>query len=164
MKHSCALASGAYADPAVRIQQWVSAFGSNGLLLPICADTMEPQLQTIAQRIGQGAGALCVTGPFPFSYGSSQPDCRTVDGMNGDVGQLIPNCIDNGDVAPCWTVSDDPVCPGGSKLLNIERGMTMPPARANGAVAFTCDPCPANKLELGCPSFPHRAPDAGALP
>jgi hypothetical protein len=146
VKHSCALNSGEYADPAVRIAQWVSAFGANGLLLPICADSMGPQLEAIAQRIGQPADGSCVQGPFPPAGSSGQPQCRVIDG-NTEVGELIQKCIDTGNVAPCWTAVDDPTCATGSKLLKIDRGSTIAP---NVPTVFGCAPCPSDHQEVGC--------------
>ncbi|HXI60170.1 MAG TPA: hypothetical protein VNO55_29100 [Polyangia bacterium] len=49
--HSCVAADASYADPAVRIRQWTGAFGAKGLFLPICADSLAPTLQQIADAI-----------------------------------------------------------------------------------------------------------------
>ena len=40
MAHSCTGSDASFADPAVRIMDWVSAFGANGLFLPVCADRL----------------------------------------------------------------------------------------------------------------------------
>jgi hypothetical protein len=146
MKHSCSINSGEYADPAVRIAQWVTNFGANGLLLPICADSLAPQLETIAQRIGLPADGTCVTGPFPYSGSSGQPNCRVIDG-NTQVGSVVQNCVDTGNVTPCWTAVNDPTCASGSMLLKIDRGSTPAP---NSTTVFGCAPCPSDHLELGC--------------
>jgi hypothetical protein len=165
MEHSCQLNAGEYADPAVRIQQWVNSFGANGLSASICADSMAPALQSIGQAIGSRVATTCVTGPFPYAYLSTQPDCRLADRLLGDNGfngaQLVPNCLDSAGNGPCWTVSDDPHCPGGSKVLKVDRrGTAIPTAGSQ----FTCAPCPAGDTVVGCPLSPHRNPDAGPLP
>jgi hypothetical protein len=159
VKHSCAQSADEYADPAVRIQQWVNSFGSNGLLLPICADSMAPQLATIAQRIGQSVSAMCVSGPFNYgiSPNSTQPDCRVVDRFSdattgGYSDQSVPNCLDSANMPPCWTTVDDPLCEVGTKLLKIDRGSTPSP---DLGVTFTCAPCAATYTEVGCPVYPH---------
>ncbi|MES1172424.1 MAG: hypothetical protein ABUL77_04230 [Bacteroidota bacterium] len=51
--HSCQQTTGEYADPGVRIKQWVDAFGANGTFQPICADDFKPALVAIAQAIAQ---------------------------------------------------------------------------------------------------------------
>ncbi len=53
--HSCMQNSGEYADPSVRIQQWVQAFGGHGLLETICAPSFAPALMQIAHRAQQAA-------------------------------------------------------------------------------------------------------------
>jgi hypothetical protein len=50
---SCIARDGTLADPAVRIAQWVSAFGTGGPALSVCADNYAPLLQTIADRLNQ---------------------------------------------------------------------------------------------------------------
>jgi hypothetical protein len=57
MAHSCTGPDGNFADPAVRISQWVSAFGANGLVLPVCADSYAPALQRIAELLATAGGA-----------------------------------------------------------------------------------------------------------
>jgi hypothetical protein len=49
--HSCVQATAAdpeYADPAVRIHQWVDGFGANGVFYPICANDFSAALTAIA--------------------------------------------------------------------------------------------------------------------
>jgi hypothetical protein len=51
MAHSCSTLGFAYADPAVRIQQWTAAFGPNGFFGSICADDFGPTITSIAQQM-----------------------------------------------------------------------------------------------------------------
>ncbi len=168
VKHSCTQSAVEYADPAVRIQQWVNSFGSNGMLLPICADTMTPQLATIAQKIGQAVGAMCVSGPFNYgiSATNTQPDCRVIDRFSdattgGYSDQAVPNCLDSANMPPCWTTGDDQLCASGSKLLKIDRGSSRHP---DLGVTFTCAPCPTDHAEVGCPLSPHQLPTPTPFP
>lgn len=150
---SCALATGEYAEPPVRIQQWVNSFGSRGVTFPICADSLTPAFQSIGQAIADRAGALCVNGPFPARSDSTQPNCRVADlfpgAPVGEAGQIIPNCVDNGGTASCWTAVDDLVrCGTGTKSLVITRTI---PAPASSFVGITCDACPNTvPVKLGC--------------
>jgi hypothetical protein len=54
MSHSCTGSDGTFADPAVRINQWVQAFGDNGVLLPICNNNYGPALDRLAALLNQG--------------------------------------------------------------------------------------------------------------
>jgi hypothetical protein len=149
---SCQSTAGDYGEPAVRIQQWANALG--GMKFPICADSLAPALQTIGQGIVDRAGAMCFTKPFPPRTDSAQPNCRVADlsnmaGMSiGRVGQSIPNCVDNGGAAPCWTAVLDPAhCGGGTKWLVITRTTPAPPG---SFVGISCHSCSLDGLEVGC--------------
>jgi hypothetical protein len=48
---SCTAPDGSFADPAVRIAALAGQFGSNGLVLPICATDLAPSLQLVAATI-----------------------------------------------------------------------------------------------------------------
>jgi len=59
--HSCVQATAdplkpEYADPAVRIKQWVDSFGSNGVFYPICANDFSAATTNIATKIRQKIG------------------------------------------------------------------------------------------------------------
>ena len=41
------------ADPAVRIAQWVQAFGAKGLFLSVCQDNFGPLLDRMASLLNQ---------------------------------------------------------------------------------------------------------------
>jgi hypothetical protein len=53
IQHSCTAPDGSIADPAVRLAQWVSAFGPNGLFLPVCTDNLGPSLDRMAMLLNQ---------------------------------------------------------------------------------------------------------------
>jgi hypothetical protein len=155
--HSCTVVStGEYADPAVRIKQWVDAFKQNGLFQSICSDSFAPALQLIANKIAGVFGSPCVNGPFPGADGGTQTACRVVDRTSASgtrVDSLLPNCAQIGNDAgdappPCWTLSDDVSgCLDGKRLV-INRGAVAPPPDLT--TAFTCAPCAAGSTEIGC--------------
>ncbi len=78
--HSCVAADSSFADPGIRINQWVSAFGSNGIESSICDASFGPALQQVATRIGAllTAGGGSGGGPAPI------PTCTT--GVAGSSG------------------------------------------------------------------------------
>jgi hypothetical protein len=53
LSHSCSSPDTSFADPAVRINQWVAAFGANGTTVSVCSDNFAPALQSLAERLGQ---------------------------------------------------------------------------------------------------------------
>jgi hypothetical protein len=53
IEHSCIASDGSVADPAVRLAQWVSAFGPNGLFLSACEDNFGPSLDRMAMLLNQ---------------------------------------------------------------------------------------------------------------
>ena len=150
--HSCTQNSGEFADPSVRIQQWVASFGVNGLSQSICASTLAPALQLVGNRIAGVFGPTCVSGPFPATSPGAQPACRVVDRSSQGANPtqvLLPNCTSNGQTPPCWSLVDDVAgCLDGKRLV-LDRGTTTPPADLT--TAFTCAPCAPGSTEIGCP-------------
>ncbi|HEY7371898.1 MAG TPA: hypothetical protein VIF57_06940 [Polyangia bacterium] len=53
MTHSCTASDLSWADPAVRVSQWVSGFGANGLFLSACDESFGPALDRLAQLLSQ---------------------------------------------------------------------------------------------------------------
>jgi hypothetical protein len=118
---ACAGGDGVAARPAVRVEQWVYAFGHNGVLESVCGDDLGPALTHVAQSILDVLGPPCLDGPIATTMGprGARPDCTITDYAGDAGGTSLPSCVDTGDVAPCWTLTDDAVCPGG-KLLGFE--------------------------------------------
>jgi hypothetical protein len=128
---SCAGADGGVsARPGVRLEQWVYAFGHNGVLATAC-DDVATSLRSIATTIAGVLGPPCLTGAFAKTNGprGARPDCTIVDyptsGAGDGGGAPIPSCVDTGGAPPCWTLGDDAACPNG-KLL----GFVSPPGGA----------------------------------
>jgi hypothetical protein len=51
--HSCIATDGSVGDPAVRIAQWVTSFGTNGLFMSVCSDNFGPSLDRMAMLLNQ---------------------------------------------------------------------------------------------------------------
>jgi hypothetical protein len=49
--HSCTAADGSYADPAVRLSQFIGSFGPNGAFESLCADDLGASVTRIAQQL-----------------------------------------------------------------------------------------------------------------
>jgi hypothetical protein len=132
------------ARPGVRVEQWVYAFGHNGLLAKAC-DDVAGSLHDVATSIAEVLGPPCLTGAFAKTSGprGPRPDCTIIDypataDAGASAGTPVPSCVDTGDVPPCWTLADDPACPGG-ELLGFEAPPGAPTVGANSSV--TCVVC-----------------------
>jgi len=153
-EHSCMQNNGEYADPAIRIQQWVEAFGRNGLFLPICADSFAPALTNIATALSQLLGPQCVSGPVALNA-SGVPDCAVNDRFSDPttkkvVETAIAACAANGNSPPCWTLDPDPMCSQPNQtILNINRGTT--PLPNNVSTDVSCALCVPGVKQAGCP-------------
>jgi hypothetical protein len=143
--HVCMQNSGEYADPAVRIRDWVRAFGSHGLMMPICAPTFAPALNLIADEIGKVLGPPCVEGTLV------QPvNCQVNDRFYDDQGKIVEIPLEACSVnptPPCWKLGTDPMCNG--QTVTVDRGGAMLPNDLNTAVA--CSVCIPGVMTAGCP-------------
>jgi hypothetical protein len=159
--HSCMQNNGEYADPAVRIQQWVEAFGSHGLAETICANSFAPSLMAIANELSKLLGPQCIGNNLvdtdPATPGI-QPQCQVIDQYPNDQGVLVstvlPSCASNGGQGPCWSLDVDAMkCPGPFLTLNPHR----PPGvmLQNGLnTSVSCAQCIAGVGKAGCPCVP----------
>jgi hypothetical protein len=154
--HSCTEPDGTYADPSVRIGQWVSAFGNHGLLDKICTDTFAPSLMQIATELSKLLGPQCIGNNLvdtDLNTPGIQPECQVVDQYVQN-GKTIPNvlqsCASNGNTPPCWSFDPDPAkCPGPFLVLNVNRGGAQLP---NGLrTSVSCSQCLPGVQRTGCP-------------
>jgi hypothetical protein len=140
--HSCMQSSSEYADPAVRIQQWVQAFGANGLSFPICAGSFAPAMAAVGQQIAQALEPRCYQGSLPVNLETGLPACRVVDRSINAQGQVtetqLPACAVNASRPPCWDLAPNTAfCPGTQAQLVVERGTTD--VSSIGATLVSCD-------------------------
>jgi hypothetical protein len=148
MAHSCT--SGAagteYADPGIRIKQWLEAFAPNRVLESICAPDFAAAMVNIANVIGKALGAQCVTGAIaPKADGT--PDCdvtqRQDDATGTPVDLTVPHCSPGrgnaGITTPCWELAPNPMqCKNGGQLLSVcydTACMTKPTNKTDALVA-----------------------------
>jgi len=161
--HSCMHPTdNSFADPGVRMQQFVHEFGGNGLSYSICEQNFGPALTTIAMKLSQLIGPKCIVGNLwdkDPATGGIQPDCAVVDHTpnasgTGTVDMPVPACADNGNSPPCFTVRPKTMaenCPTGSSVVDINRGTVMPPPNLRNSVS--CSICIAGLTDPdhGCP-------------
>jgi hypothetical protein len=146
-----------FADPGVRLQQFVEGFGGNGLVYPICSDDFGPSLKTIAEKLSVLLGPSCFTGKVANRPGTDRADCTVTQSSPGESGKtveaVIAACADNGNTPPCWSLASaaGTTCPANSQLIQINRGGQMAPANTRNSVQ--CSMCIAGVSDAsrGCP-------------
>jgi hypothetical protein len=157
--HSCNAADGTYADPAIRVKEWVDAFGGNGVFQSICNDSFAPALQRIAEEIGKRLGTPCVAGKILNTegtlwngMGNQTPDCAVIDKAKTDTGTRIdttlPQCANNseaGATAACWTLINGggaTGCTAAEHSMKFFRPGGLPMTELNTSVACSVRVCP----------------------
>jgi hypothetical protein len=156
IQHSCVENTGEYADPAVRILQWVAAFGNNGVPQTICADSLAPALSAIANTLGARLGPQCIHGTLrdadPLTP-ALDPECQVTDSYVNDQGETVASavesCTQNGNTPPCWSIIDDAKICLGAKTLQVNRGSAPPPSGLSSQVS--CVLCTPGFTQPGCP-------------
>jgi hypothetical protein len=150
--HSCTQMSDEYADPAVRIKEFVDAFGGNGVFQSICGASFEPALQRIAEEIGRRLGTPCVQGRLLNKAGerltdlaAEVPDCTVVDHAKSGAGMVVntplPQCPGNAHTGAgdCWYLeAGGPGCAMGH-TMHFYRAAGPVTTELNSSVACSVD-------------------------
>jgi hypothetical protein len=177
IRHACTTAGTnppEYADPGVRLADFVSAFGQNGLFLPICTDSFTPALTQIGTLIGKALAPKCITGTIAKNA-NGQDDCTIIshsfDQNNMQTDAVLPHwdeaqyptlcpppSIQNraanplATTASCqssWNLVTDTMNCQGAQVLEVGRPMGPPPSNLNDTVS--CAICTAGVVAPGCP-------------
>jgi len=141
--HSCTASDGSFADPAVRIAEFVNQFGANGLVLPICATDFGPSLDRIASLINAQLKPPCIAQKVAMKPGTQEPDCAVVshtsNGTN-TVDAAVPWC-GSGASPPCWQLTAGGASCAGS-IVDVMSDPSLPMSTAQNATVncSLCDP------------------------
>jgi hypothetical protein len=153
IKPSCGVESGEHGDPAVRIMQWVNAFGDHGLAQSICEDNFQGALNTIANRIAISIGPQCVRGPLLDSDPTTpelDPECQVTDiytdGQQHEHQTALQACAVD-PRPPCWSLVDDAKCPGAKRLEVTRAGGSV---RDDLHTTISCSLCIPGVARPGC--------------
>ena len=139
---------GSFGDPAVRIAQFVGAFPQS-VLASICNPSYASAAQTIAAKIAALPGNQnCLTGQIQRD-GFDQPTCTvTATVVNASGATLTvpyPNCTENENIFPCWTLTDGTgTCAGQSFVIHDL------PGQPTDKVTATCSFCRPGVQASGC--------------
>jgi hypothetical protein len=143
---------GSFGDPAVRITQFVQAFPSS-VVGSVCDANYAPSMTVIASRVSQLIKPTCITGQVQINP-QGNPTCtvtnRLTDGSGNSLELPIPNCAENGNVPPCWTLEADlNTCSGGGLALKLQQdGAAMNATSLNTTV--DCSLCLPGSTAPGC--------------
>jgi hypothetical protein len=172
--HSCtqveADKSITYADPGVRIWQWVQAFAGNCVFESICNASFTPALQRIAEEIGRKIGSQCVQGNIlgtnnmPWN-GAGVPDCNVTQHAYSTTGErvdtTIPPCTTPAGTQYCWRLVQGTGaamgmgggCATTEHILTFENlPMGTPQSQIDNTIACSvCPPAGSLNRPMGCP-------------
>jgi hypothetical protein len=139
---SCMSTNGS-AAPAVRIKQFVDAFGVNGTLESICDGDFSPAMARIGDKIAGRVRHQCLEEPpvdrDPARAGI-QANCEVYEETNtveGVVRTGIKSC--DAVSPPCWRIQPDRTCPGTGSEVVVDRGTV--PAAPRTSVTVLCETC-----------------------
>jgi hypothetical protein len=124
------------ADPAVRIAQWVTAFGDRGVFETICHDDgLGTALTAVGKQIGDALKPPCLPD------GIDESTCKFVDHTLDSVGHVVATplraCASSDDAGPCWFI--DPgasLCAGAGRTVAFKR--PGPPPTTALSTEATC--------------------------
>ena len=162
VQHSCVATDSSFADPSVRISEWIKQFGPNGVVQSICDDDFRFSMTRIAEEIGRVIGPQCVTATFADRDGDPsngvQYDCAATARAPGAPGVPVPACADAPSARPCWRLTEDPGCtpasesPRGAltRRLIIDREDTAQP-EVDVNVDLACAVCTPGIPDPRCP-------------
>jgi hypothetical protein len=168
--HSCtkveADGSTTYGDPAVRVAEWVDAFGINGVFEEICSDNFKYALRNIAEGSIGHIDPGCITRPVldtegaPWT-GTTTPDCTVVDHAYSETGMLVdtvlPRCAPGQEAGPtpCWHLETSTgYCAPGASIVEFNRPGGIPALDLNSTVSCSVLTCPLKGTPdppVGCP-------------
>jgi len=156
IEHLCGPTSdGSFADPAVRISQFVNAFGANGVLASICDASYQSSMSAIAQKIGALLKPKCVAGTIQTVNG--QPNCTVINevtNLGKTTNITVPSCASAPGAAPCWALNPPDMnnnCPAGTQALTVSTDpANMNPDSLDSVIQ--CETCVAGVPNVpGCP-------------
>ena len=139
---SCRSANGT-ADPAVRINQFVEAFGANGSMHSICADDFTPVMKRIGEEVARRASLECLSAPiadFDPDTAGVQARCEVFDETQFEgstLRELIPACSDA--APPCWRIQPSSKCALSGTQMVVDRGGLAPVAGTR--INVICETC-----------------------
>lgn len=139
---SCTSSNGS-AVPAVRLQQFIEAFGANGTTESLCEGDFRPAMARIGDKIAGRIRHQCLKNP-PVDRDAARPgmqaNCEVFEETStsdGVIRSVIHSCDDVS--PPCWRVQADGTCAGTGSEVVVDRGTT--PAAPHTRITVLCETC-----------------------
>ncbi|HXU80157.1 MAG TPA: hypothetical protein VN914_02085 [Polyangia bacterium] len=139
---TCKSANGS-ATAALRVKQFVDAFGERGSFASICSDSFRPVLENIAQRLIKTFPSACVAAPLVDikSDPGLQADCQVSESApaRGGYDTTYLSACEAGKPGACWKLQPKASCDASGFEVVIDRkGQPVP---AESLVAIKCRTC-----------------------
>ncbi len=141
--HSCMRTDGAFADPAVRMADFVAQFGTNGNFSSICSDSYAPALAQLGTAIGRAFTSHCLDASVPDAdpgLPGIQASCDVVLRAAGKPDQTLVACdtaTPQGGPPPCWYLTGSTACGSGVLFAVNRTGATVP----GETISIRCGSC-----------------------
>ena len=170
VEHVCVSTNGdgSFADPAVRITQFVQAFGAKGVLASICDPSYSSSMTAIAKSIGGLITPTCITGTIQKDP-NGNPNCNVTNELTVDSARkqvFVPACVDDPTAAPCWSflAANDPMnkCGTAGQALSVTTDPNNPNPDSLDSL-IQCETCIAGVSTAGCPCLNNGMDVAGCL-
>jgi hypothetical protein len=142
--HSCMTTTGTYADPPIRLAEFIAKFGDNGTMDSICADSFAPALTRIGAALGRKMGPLCLQAAVidkSASPATLASRCAVVERVPAGGGMTTETALRGCDPAmpqagpqPCWSLVTNAQCADSVEMVINRTGA----APAGAVIAVRC--------------------------
>ena len=141
---------GSFGDPGVREAEFAHAF-QNSVVASICDADYSQSMTEIAAAIGHLITPPCIESKIQ-NDANGNPDCSVIENLTDASGnqthQAIENCNENGNTAPCWTLTPGMMgCTGQSLKVN-DTAANMMSSSENSTMS--CSLCVPGVAAPGC--------------
>jgi hypothetical protein len=134
-------AAGWGATGGLRLSAFVDEFAGNGLKFSICQPDFSDSMRLIGGGMARKMQNLCVPAAFT-EYTTCVANYLVPDAAGKDVldGDVIPVCVDQANVYPCYSLVSDPtLCPGTDWMVQLDRGgASGEPIKPGTKIQFRC--------------------------
>ena len=144
------VADGSFGDPGVREVEFAHAF-QNSVVASICDADYSQSMTAIAAAIGHLITPPCIESKIQ-NDAKGNPDCSVIENLTDSSGNqthvAIQNCNENGNTAPCWTLTPGVMGCAGQSLKVTDTTANMMSSSENSTVS--CSLCMPGVAAPGC--------------
>ena len=144
------VADGSFGDPGVREAEFAHAF-QNSVVASICDPNYSQSMIAIAGALGQLIKPPCIESKIQ-NDANGNPDCSVIENLTDASGkqthQAIRNCNENGNRAPCWSLTPGVMGCTGQSLKVTDTPANMMSSSENSTVS--CALCAPGVAAPGC--------------